>query len=115
MKRLAAFAVFFMLTFCVTACDVPKKGGETVRENNINCAFDTEVNFVLGKLNADGRMAHTEEGTWSVEFDSPNTLSGIKLEFADDTVNASYKGLEFSVPQSACKSNDAFAYSGGRG
>ena len=101
MKRLISFAVIFMLTFCLTACAVPKTGGNSVRENNLDCAFDSEMNFVLGKLNAEGRMTHTDDDIWTVEFDSPNTLSGIRLEFSDDTVNASYKGLSFSVPQSA--------------
>lgn len=100
MKRLAAFALFVMLTFCLTACAVPGSGENAERENNLDCAFESDVELVLEKLNAEGKMIHTDEGTWSVEFSSPNTLSGIKLEFAEDTVNASYKGLSFSVPQS---------------
>ncbi|NLT08697.1 MAG: hypothetical protein GXY08_04260, partial [Ruminococcus sp.] len=36
-----------------------------------------------------------------VEFSSPNSLSGIKLEFSEGNTKASYKGLSFSVPQSA--------------
>ena len=101
MKRLVTFAVFFMFTFCLAACSVPVKGSTSTRENNLGCAFESDVSFVLDKLNAQAKMKHTDEGVWSIEFDSPNTLSGIRLEFADDTVNASYKGLEFSVPQSA--------------
>lgn len=101
MKRLASFALFIVFAFCLTACAVPAKGGGASRENNLNCAFESEVSFVLGKLNADGVLAHDENGAWSVEFSSPNTLSGVKLEFAEGEVNASYKGLSFSVPQSA--------------
>ena len=41
------------------------------------------------------------EGVWEIEFSQPNTLSGVKLEFSEVNVLASYKGLSFSVPQSA--------------
>ena len=101
MKRLLTIAVFIMLSLCMTACSVPSKGNQTVLENNLSCAFESEVSFVLDKLNAEAELKRTDEGIWSVEFSSPNTLSGIKLEFADGDVNASYKGLSFSVPQSA--------------
>lgn len=41
------------------------------------------------------------ENEWEVEFSSPNTLSGVNLAFSQGNVNASYKGLSFSVPKSA--------------
>jgi hypothetical protein len=45
----------------------------------------------------------TRYGTdaWSVVFSEPQALAGVQLDFLDDDVTASYKGLEFSVPQSA--------------
>ena len=36
-----------------------------------------------------------------MEFSSPNTLAGVLLSYRDDNVEASYKGLSFSVPKSA--------------
>ena len=38
---------------------------------------------------------------WDIEFTSPNSLSGVKLSFSEGNVTAEYKGLNFSVPQSA--------------
>ncbi len=36
-----------------------------------------------------------------MEFSEPAALSGVQLDFLDQEVTASYKGLAFSVPQSA--------------
>ena len=101
MKRLITSAVCFMFTLCLTACAVPTKGENSSCENNLGASFESDAVIVIDKLNADAELIHSDDGAWSVEFSSPNTLSGIKLEFADDKVNASYKGLDFSVPQSA--------------
>lgn len=101
MKRLITSAVCLMLTIVLTACGVPAAKGNSSRENKLDEAFESEVDFSLEKLDADGTICRYGDGEWSVEFDSPNTLSGVKLEFSEGEVNASYKGLEFSVPQSA--------------
>ena len=101
MKRLITSALCFMFTLCLTACAVPTKGENSTCENNLGASFESDAVIVIDKLNADAELIHSDDGAWSVEFSSPNTLSGIKLEFDDDKVNASYKGLDFSVPQSA--------------
>ena len=101
MKRLITSAVCLMLTIVLTACGVPAAKGNSSRENKLDEAFESEVDFSLEKLDADGTICRYGDGEWSVEFDSPNTLSGVKLEFAEGEVNASYKGLNFSVLQSA--------------
>ena len=101
MKRLISFAVFFMLTLCLVSCAVPVKNSGTSRENGLDCTFSAAVTFTIEKLTAEGTISRQGNGLWSVEFDSPGSLSGVKLGFAEGNVNASYKGLEFSVPQSA--------------
>ena len=101
MKRLAAFAVFFVFTLCLVSCAAPVKNSGTSHVNGLDCAFESEVTFTLEKLIAEGKLSRQGSGIWSVEFDSPNSLSGVRLDFSEGNVNASYKGLEFSVPQSA--------------
>ena len=85
MKRLFTSVLLFAGIFCLTSCSSPMGGG-TVREN---------------KLNAEGTVTRLGDGEWTAEFDSPNTLSGVKLTFSSGSVTADYKGLTFSVPKSA--------------
>ena len=101
MKRLSAFAVFFVMAFCLVSCAVPVKSGSTSHENGLDSAFESAVTFTIEKMTAEGTLIRQGSGIWAIEFDSPNTLSGVKMDFADGEVSASYKGLEFSVPQSA--------------
>ncbi|HOR23008.1 MAG TPA: hypothetical protein PLY43_09825, partial [Ruminococcus sp.] len=60
-----------------------------------------DLEVVSVGCSAEGRITRFGEGIWRAEFDSPNTLSGVTLDFAEGNVTASYKGLSFSVPQSA--------------
>lgn len=100
MKRLISFAVMIITAVMFVACSSPIKS-ETSRKNGLNCAFESSVNITIDKLNAEGIMKRFGDGMWDVEFSSPNTLSGVKLVFDSGNVSASYKGLDFSVPQSA--------------
>ncbi len=100
MKRLIAFVMLGFSTVCLAACSVMAKNGGVSRKNSLDSAFESTINISLDRLEAEGTVKRFGDGLWSVEFDSPNTLSGIRLEFGDDEVKASYKGLEFSVPQS---------------
>ncbi|MDE6779913.1 MAG: hypothetical protein K2J40_00430 [Ruminococcus sp.] len=100
MKRLISFAVMIITAVMFVACSSPIRS-ETSRKNGLNCAFESSVNITIDKLNAEGIMKRFGDGMWDVEFSSPNTLSGVKLVFDGGNVSASYKGLDFSVPQSA--------------
>ena len=100
MKRLFTSVLLFAGIFCLTSCSSPMGGG-TVRENKLNCAFTSPVTMSLDKLNAEGTVTRLGDGEWTAEFDSPNTLSGVKLTFSSGSVTADYKGLTFSVPKSA--------------
>lgn len=100
MKRLISFAVMILTAVVMVACSSPIKS-ETSRKNGLNCAFESSVNITIDKLNAEGILKRFGDGMWDVEFSAPNTLSGVKLVFDSGNVSASYKGLDFSVPQSA--------------
>lgn len=100
MKKLLASVFICLGVFVFTACSSPMNAS-TKRQNNLNCSFTAKMTVSLDKLTAEGTITRIDDGKWEAEFESPNTLSGVKLCFEDNTVNASYKGLNFSVPKSA--------------
>ena len=100
MKRIFAFVLTAVAAICLTACSVTKMGSYS-RKNSLGCGFSSEVSISLDRLEAEGSVKRFGEGVWEIEFSEPNTLSGVKLEFSEGNVAASYKGLSFSVPQSA--------------
>lgn len=100
MKRLVTFAMTILTAVLMAACSVTGKD-ETTRPNSLADSFQAAVSVTLGELEAEGTLKRFGSGMWDIEFSSPNTLSGIKLSFSDGNVDASYKGLSFSVPQAA--------------
>lgn len=99
MKKLFS-SVSVLLALFLTACSAPMKTTEK-RQNNLNSAFNSDVTINLDKLTAEGKIKRLGDNKWEIEFESPNTLSGVNLAFNEGTVDASYKGLSFSVPKSA--------------
>lgn len=100
MKKLLTSMLVCMVIFAVVSCSSPMKQ-TSKRQNNLNTQFSAVMNISLDKLNADGTITRLSDGNWEAEFESPNTLSGVKLSFEGNNVTASYKGLNFSVPRSA--------------
>ncbi len=100
MKRLLASVLASISIISAVSCSSPMKS-ESNRENNLNSPFTAKMSVSLDKMNADGTITRNSDSSWVAEFDSPNTLSGVKLTFEENIVKASYKGLDFSVPKSA--------------
>ncbi|MBP5581685.1 MAG: hypothetical protein J6X85_07880 [Ruminococcus sp.] len=100
MKRIFTFVLTMAMMLCLAACAVPT-GNDTSRKNGLGCAFSSAVDIAIDRIEASGEIKRYGEGVWEIEFSEPNTLSGVKLEFSEGNVLASYKGLSFSVPQSA--------------
>ena len=100
MKRLLASVFAGVCILSAASCSSPMKS-ESSRENNLNSPFTAKMSVSLDKMIADGTITRHSDSSWVAEFDSPNTLSGVKLTFEDNIVKASYKGLDFSVPKSA--------------
>ena len=99
MKRI--FAVIslnavLLSTGCTVVQTVPGKIA-----NPMTGGFTAEV--TITNADSESKATLTRYGTdaWCVVFSEPPTLAGVQLDFLDDEVKASYKGLEFSVPQSA--------------
>lgn len=100
MKRIFTSVITMAAAVCLTACAVTKGGSKSCR-NRLDEPFSADVSITIDRLEAEGSMMRYGEGVWEIEFSEPNTLSGVKLEFSEGNVMASYKGLSFSVPQSA--------------
>ena len=69
--------------------------------NPMTGAFTAEVTITNADTESKAQLTRYGMDAWCVVFSEPQTLSGVQLDFLDDEVKASYKGLEFSVPQSA--------------
>lgn len=101
MKKFAAFAAAAATAaVCFTSCSVPMKK-DSARKNGLGSSFSADASITIEKLSAEGVLQRSGKGEWDIEFSAPNSLSGVKLDFSDGSVTASYKGLSFSVPQSA--------------
>lgn len=100
MKKLFTSVFIFFAVFSLTGCSSPMKSTEKC-PNNLSSPFSADMVLALDKLNAEGKISRLGDGEWEVEFESPNTLSGVCMKFSSGNVTASYKGLNFSVPRSA--------------
>ncbi len=99
MKRLiAAFCMSFALLSC-TGCAMQSTPGSV--SNKMNGGFSADVTMTTADNEVKGTLTRYGSDAWSVIFTEPPALSGVQLDFTDDEVAASYKGLAFSVPQSA--------------
>ncbi|MBE6875751.1 MAG: hypothetical protein E7496_03355 [Ruminococcus sp.] len=99
MKRI--FAVISLNTVLLsTGCTVVQTVPGKIA-NPMTGGFTAEV--TITNADSESKATLTRYGTdaWCVLFSEPQTLAGVQLDFLDDEVKASYKGLEFSVPQSA--------------
>lgn len=100
MKRLVTIPFAILMIFSLVSCSMPTKNTST-RKNGLNCAFTSDMTVTIEHFVADGTVSRSGNGMWEAEFTSPNSLSGVKLSFSEGNVTAEYKGLSFSVPQSA--------------
>ncbi len=102
MKKL--FMVYVMLAgfiFC-TACSAG--AGSIKADKKTLTKFSSGFTLEMDDFEAEGVISRYDSESWNVYFDSPSQIAGVELDFKDDDVTASYKGLAFSVPQAALPS-----------
>lgn len=99
MKRIFAVISLNALVFS-TGCTVVQTTPAKV-SNPMTGAFTAEVTITNAETESKALLTRYGTDAWCVVFSEPQTLSGVQLDFLDDEVTASYKGLAFSVPQSA--------------
>ncbi len=98
MKKYISVFLSFILVLSLCACGSkssvkfqPKLGG----------AFTVNAQIVYGEQESAAVVKRLGMSSWDIEFSSPNTLAGVVLSYRENNVEASYKGLSFSVPKSA--------------
>lgn len=90
-------SVFLIISMC--ACS---SGGKNVKFSpKLNEPFVVTAKIQYGDQESDASFRKYSKANWDIEFSSPNTLAGVILSYRDDKVDASYKGLSFSVPKTA--------------
>ncbi len=94
------FAVISLNALLLSGCTVVQTMPGKVA-NPMTGAFTAEVTITNADAESKATLTRYGSDAWCVLFHEPSTLSGIQLDFLDDEVKASYKGLAFSVPQSA--------------
>lgn len=85
---------------CLSGCARPG-GNSASAAQKLSGSFTAEMTMTMDDWTAGGTLSRLGDGVWSVSFAEPATLAGVVLDFSDGEVTASYKGLGFSVPQSA--------------
>lgn len=76
-------------------------GGDASAEQKLGSSFTVDMTMTVEDMTAEGTLTRLGEGMWQAAFTEPATLAGVVLDFAEGEVTASYKGLAFSVPQTA--------------
>lgn len=99
MKRILTTLCLGAVLLSAVGCAGVKTAGNV--SNRMGNAFTAEITMTTEENETKGILTRYGTDAWSVSFTEPPALSGVQLEFIDNEVNASYKGLEFSVPQSA--------------
>ncbi len=94
------FAVISLNAVLMTGCTVVQTVPGKIA-NPMTGSFTAEVTITNSDSESKATLTRYGTDAWCVVFSEPPTLAGVQLDFLDDEVKASYKGLEFSVPQSA--------------
>lgn len=98
MRRAIISVVLVITTFVLAGCAGVKKN---LSKPSPVPVFSCNASIAYDDFSALARVERFGDGVWSAEFSEPSTLSGVRLDFCDGEVTASYKGLSFSVPKDA--------------
>ena len=102
MKQRYMVALGLILAGCLAASGCAKPGGgKADAAQKLGGSFTTEMTMTADDLTAVGTLSRMGEGAWRAAFTEPSSLAGVVLDFSEGDVTASYKGLAFSVPQTA--------------
>ncbi len=96
-KTFMAILITVIFVFATACGNAKKEMGKTTLTPTFTCT----ARIAYDDFSAVAEIQRYGEGMWSAEFSEPSTLSGVRLDFADGEVTASYKGLTFSVPKDA--------------
>lgn len=93
--------VFMSFIMIVSMCACSGSGKSVAFTHKLNEPFVAMAQIQYGDQEAEASFRRYGKANWDVEFSAPNTLAGVILSYRDNKVDASYKGLSFSVPKTA--------------
>lgn len=93
--------VFLTIIIAISLCACSGGGDKVKFKPNLGTPFTVNAAIDFDDTTSEAVIRRYGDANWDVEFSSPNTLAGVILSYRDDKVEASYKGLSFSVPKSA--------------
>lgn len=100
MKIGKLFSVLWIMAgiLILTGCS----GGEITEVSpEVGGSFSMKADIVCSELESSGIITRHSDGVWDIVFESPESLSGVKLAYEGEEFSASYQGLSFSVPKAA--------------
>lgn len=92
--------VFLSIIMMLGLCACGNKTDAKVTPQ-INQMFTVSTQIMYNDNEYQAIVKRLGDANWDIEFSSPNTIAGVLLSYRDNNVEASYKGLSFSVPKSA--------------
>lgn len=98
MKKYISVFLSFILVLSLCACG---SKSSVKFQPKLGSAFTVNAQIVYGEQESVAVVKRLGMSSWDIEFSSPNTLAGVVLSYRENNVEASYKGLSFSVPKSA--------------
>ena len=98
MKKYISVFLSFILVLSLCACG---SKSSVKFQTKLGGAFTVNAQIVNGEQESAAVVKRLGMSSWDIEFSSPNTLAGVVLSYRENNVEASYKGLSFSVPKSA--------------
>ncbi len=102
MKKIVFNFIFSVLSVLIAVSFTACGNGDSVKcTPNLDRAFCVNAEIDYDGFISEAKFQRYGTASWDVEFSSPDTLAGVILSFEDTNVEASYKGLSFSVPKSA--------------
>lgn len=95
--------LFVCSTTPLLLCGCNKKQTDTSFSPQLDECFTVTAEMTYGdrESEAELQLTRNDTGIWEAEFQAPSSLAGVVLNFEDNAVSASYKGLSFTVPKSA--------------
>lgn len=99
MKKIIPVFISLFLVISLCACSSGEKSVKFTPR--LNEPFVVTAKIQYGDQESEAVFRKYGTANWDIEFSSPNTLAGVILSYRDEKVDASYKGLSFSVPKTA--------------
>ncbi|MGN0620414.1 MAG: lipoprotein [Porcipelethomonas sp.] len=99
MKKVIPLFLSAIMILTLSACG--GKGKSVSFAPKTNSPFSMSAEIKNGDTQASAVITRYGADNWDAEFSAPNTLAGVLISYRDNNVEASYKGLSFSVPKSA--------------